>query len=187
VLKPDAMADWDRQLAKWLQQGELPFEHGLSSLHSWVVAQRRLPQPPPQPATGSTTIGDAATTVSAAVILAPIAPVLLAGGLVGASEYAMTGKDRHRAQTVNDALLASGTSYRTFFSQLPEPDLEAVKGSYQIREYLATKGSFFTWGDYFYDVGLQHGKVIWVAYQADPVRQRTYQYWSSQRASPARR
>jgi len=151
------------------------------------VAQRCLKQPPPQPSTGSTSIGDAATAVSAAVILAPIAPILLAGGVVGASEYAMTSKDRHRAQTVNDALLASGSSYRTFLSQLPEPDLEAVKGSYQIREYLATKGYFFTWGDYFYDVGLRHDKVIWVAYQSDPVRQRTYQYWSRQRPSPARR
>jgi hypothetical protein len=183
VVSREAMAEWDRRVTACMQREQLPFEKGLGPIHSWVMEQRRLTQRQGQPREpdDSMTSGDVAEAAAAAVILTPIAPILLAGGVVGASEYAMTGKDRQRAKVVNDALVGSGISYAAFLSQLPKPDMAASKGSYRVSEYLITQGSFFTWNKYFYDVGVRDGRVSWVAYQSDAIRQKTYQYWRARR------
>jgi hypothetical protein len=119
--------------------------------------------------------------VAAGVILTPIAPILLAGGVCYATEYAMTGNERSRAQAVNESLLAAGSSYGTFISQFRRFDFHTEKGSYQIREYLATDGAFFTGRDFFYEVGIRDGRPVWVTYKNDAVRFHAARYWSAHR------
>ncbi|MCX6866122.1 MAG: hypothetical protein NTV46_07865 [Verrucomicrobia bacterium] len=177
VVAPTAMAEWDRRVTQCLQPGRMPFEAGVGPLHSWVTGQRQRRQP--LAAAGHLDAGDVAEAAAAAVILAPISPILLSAGVVGASEHAMTGKNRRRAQTVNEALLNAGVSYRGFLNQFTKPDLEISKGSYRVSEYYATPGALFTGLDFYYDVGIQNGNVQWVAYEAAPVRHHTYLYWKA--------
>ena len=178
VLPPDGLSGWERLVEEHLKTVELPFENGIGPFHSWLIAQgraRREAPTPPEPITA----GDVAEGAVAAVILAPIAPILLAGGVVGASEHAMTGGDRRKAQAVNEALLASSGSYRSFLGQFDRSDFHTAKESYEIREYLATRGAFFTGRDYFYEVGFRDGKPVWVTYQNSPVRLHCVHYWSA--------
>ena len=179
VVAPTAMAEWDRRVTQCLQPGRMPFEAGVGPLHSWVTEQRlrRHPHAAAEPLDA----GDVAEAAAAAVILAPISPILLSAGVVGASEHAMTGKNRQRAQMVNEALLNAGVSYRGFLAQFAKPDLEISNGSYRVSEYYATPGAFFTGLDFYYDVGIQNGNVQWVAYEAAPVRLHTYHYWKAHR------
>lgn len=181
VLPPDTMNEWDRRLGEHLKSVDLPFESGLQQFHWWLTARTEAPATPSTPP-GATTAADVAQAAAAGAILAPIAPILLAGGVVGASQHAMTGGDRRRAQAVNDGLLASGGSYGRFLAQFDRADFQTAKGTYQIREYLATRGSFFTGRDFFYDVGFRNGKVVWVAYEIDAIRFHAVRYWDSQRA-----
>lgn len=178
VLPPDAMSGWERMVEEHLKTVDLPFENGVGSFHSWLLAQGRsrrgMPIPP-----GPSTPGDVAEAAVEGVILVPIAPILLAGGVAVASEHAMTGGDRRKAQTVNESLLATSGSYRSFLGQFDKSDFQTARGNYQIREYLATRGAFFTGGEYFYEVGFRDGKPLWVAYQNAPVRLHCVRYWSA--------
>jgi hypothetical protein len=90
----------------------------------------------------------------------------------------MTGRDRTKAQAVNEALLSSGSSFGTFLNQFGMFDFRTANGSYQIREYLATDGAFFTGRDFFYEVGFRNGKPLWVTYKNDAVRSHAVRYWS---------
>ena len=175
----EAMTDWDKRVAQCLQRGDLPFENGMEPLHAWVLEQRKSHQQhdKSRAGNGSSTAGSIAEGAAAVVILSPLAPFFLAGAVCGGTEYAMTGKDRRQARVVNDALLGSGVSYNTFLAQLPKPDLQVSNGPCQVREYRATKGSFFTWNDYVYDVGFTNGKVLWVAHNSPAISQQAYKYW----------
>ncbi len=179
VLPPESMTDLDRKIEQHLEHAELPFENGTGMIHSWVLARRteRPVAANPDPATPGSVAGAAA----AGVILAPIAPILLAGGVCYAAEYAMTGGDRSRAREINEALLASGPSYQPFLAWFKGHDFHTEKGNYQIREYLATGGALFTGRDYFYEVGLRNGKVRWVAYKNNSVRSGAVRYWGAHR------
>ena len=53
----------------------------------------------------------------------------------------MTGRDRSRVQAVNGGMLASRGSYSPFLAQFDRADFQTAKGTYQIREYLATRGT----------------------------------------------
>lgn len=180
VVAPEAMAGFDHALAAATTTTGLPLEHGPAPIHRWVLAQR-LPHPAAPPP--HTTAAGVAEGAAQAVILAPLAPLFIAGGVCAGAEYAMTGKDRRRSQQVNDALAAADVSYRGFLAQLPAPDMHAANGTYQVNEHLATKGSFFTWNEFYYDVGLRDGRVQWVAYQVEPIRRRTCEYWAARRAA----
>ena len=179
VLPPDALPEFDRWVNEHLKSVDLPFEKGVSELHAWILAQGKVV---PKPAASSDfTAGDAGNAVASAVILVPISPVLFAGGVCAAAEHAMTGKERTRAELVNQALLASGPSYARFLGQFKRFDFNTAKGSYQIREYLATDGAFFTGRDFFYEVGFRDGKPVWVAYENNAVRFDAVAYWRSHR------
>lgn len=179
VLPPDAITEFDRKMNEHLKTVELPFEQGVGGFHKWLLAQRSVSNKPAEPT--ATTAGDVGQAAAAAVILAPISPILLAGGACAMAEHAMTGKDRARAEEVNEALLSSGPSYGTFLGQFGKFDFHTEKGSYQIREYLATQGAFFTGGDFFYEVGFRHGKPLWVTYRNDAVRFHAVRYWNAHR------
>ena len=177
-------ADWDSCVAEAMKAGDLPFENGLGSIHSWVLAQRRSSQSQAGssgPADPSTPVGDVTEGLAGAAILAPISPILLAGGLVGGATYAMTGDDRVRAQAVNDSRVGPDNSYAALLSKFSKPVMDASKGTYRVREFYATQDSFFTSSDHFYDIGTRNGKVLWVAYQSDMIRSKTYRYWSQRR------
>lgn len=177
VLPPDSMTDINRKIGEHLKTDELPFEHGTGEIHSWVLAKRaERPEP--------VTPGGVAESAAAGMILAPIAPILLAGGICYATEYAMTGGERSRAREINEALLASGPTYQPFLVWFKRHDFHAENGTYQIREYLATDGAFFTGRDFFYEVGLRDGKPLWVTYKNDAVRSHAVRYWSMHRSSP---
>lgn len=171
MLPADAIADWERMVESHVNSVDLPFEHGVEFCHTWVLQQRRSGV-----GTAEAAEGNLAEAAASAVILAPIAPVLVAGGICAGAEYAMTGDDRARAKQLNGHLLASGPSYREFLAHAGSVDFRAAKGPYEIREYLATKGSFFTGGTYFYEVGFDHGRPVWVIYQNSPVRFRAVNY-----------
>jgi hypothetical protein len=179
VLPPETMRDFDTRVAEHLKTVELPFEHGVGGFHTWLLAQRSVPPKPAEKPSG--TAGDVAEAAAAGVILAPIAPILLAGGVCAITEHAMTGKDRTRAAAVNETLLSSGPSYGNFLGQFRRYDFHTEKGTYQIREYLATDGAFFTGGDFFYEVGLRNGKPLWVTYRNDAVRFHAVRYWTAHR------
>lgn len=176
VLPPDTMTEFDRKLAGHFKTVELPFEKGTGAYHSWLLSRSGVVTKPEEAA--EATLGEAA---ACAVILAPISPILLAGGFCAVTEHAMTGKERSRAESVNEALLSSGPSYGTFLSQFGRFDFHTGMGSYQIREYLATDGAFFTGRDFFYEVGFQNGKPVWVTYKNDAVRYHAVRYWSAHR------
>ncbi|MBN8459305.1 MAG: hypothetical protein J0M04_15855 [Verrucomicrobia bacterium] len=173
MLPAGAINDWERMVENHVKSVDLPFEHGVEFCHAWVLEQRRS-------GIGATPAaeGNLAEAAASAVILAPIAPVLVAGGICAGAEYAMTGDDRARARQLNGYLLASGTSYREFLAHAGAVDFRTAKGPYEIREYLATKGSFFTGGTYYYEVGFDHGRPMWVTYQNSPVRFRAVNYAS---------
>lgn len=177
VLPPNALTDLDRKIGEHLKTVELPFEHGTGDIHSWVLAKRA--ERPASAKPGPVTPGSVAESAAAGVILAPIAPILLAGGICYATEYAMTGGERSRARQINEALLASGPSYQPFLAWFKRHDFHTEKGAYQIREYLATDGAFFTGRDFFYEVGLRDGKPLWVTYENDAVRSHAARYWSA--------
>ena len=179
VLPPEAITEFDRRIAEHLKTVELPFEKGVGEFHAWVLVRRAASAKPTRPA--PTTAGDVAEAAATGAILTPIAPFLLAGGVCYATEYAMTGGDRTRAQQVNEGLLASGPSYTTFLSQFAKYDFHTAQGSYQIREYLATGGAFFTGRDFYYEVGLRNGKPLWVTYRNNAVRSHAVRYWSAHR------
>jgi hypothetical protein len=179
VLPPNAMTDLDRNISEHLKTVELPFEHGPGNIHSWILAKRA--ERPASVRHDPVTPGSVAEYAAAGVILAPIAPILLAGGVCYATEYAMTGSERSRAQQINEALLASGPSYQPFLDWFRCHDFHTEKGIYQIREYLATDGAFFTGRDFFYEVGLRNGKPLWVTYENDSVRSHAVRYWSAHR------
>lgn len=179
VLPSDAITGFDRRIDGHLKTVDLPFEKGVGEIHSWMLARRAASAQPVNPAT--TTAGDVAQATAAGLILTPIAPILLAGGVCHATEYAMTGGERGRGRAVNEALLSSGPSYGSFLSQFGRFDFHAEKGTYQIREYLATDGAFFTGRDYFYEVGCRNGKPLWVTYRNDAVRLHAVRYWSAHR------
>lgn len=179
VLKPTAISAFDRKIEQHLKTVELPFEKGMGEIHSWMLTQRAVPNEPAKPS--PTTLGDVAQATAAGVVLAPIAPILLAGGVCYATEYAMTGGERRRGQAVNEALLSSGPSYGSFLRQFGRFDFHTEKSTYQIREYLATDGAFFTGRDFFYDVGFRSGKPLWVTYRNDAVRFHAVRYWSAHR------
>jgi hypothetical protein len=179
VLPPDAITEFDRRINEHLKTVELPLENGVGGFHSWLISYRGTMPKPEEPS--ATTAGDIGEAATAAVILAPISPILLAGGACAIAEHAMTGKDRAKADVVNEALLSSGPSYGSFLSQFGKYDFHTEKGSYQIREYLATQGAFFTGGDFFYDVGFRNGKPIWVTYRNDAVRFHAVRYWNAHR------
>jgi hypothetical protein len=162
-----------------LKTVELPLENGVAGIHSWILSRcGRVPKPAEPSAS---TAGDVGEAAAAAVILAPISPILLAGGVCAVAEHAMTGKDRARAEAANEALLAAGPSYGTYLGRFGRYDFHTEKGSYQIREYLATQGAFFTGGDFFYDVGFRNGIPVWVTYRNDAVRFHAVRYWSAHR------
>lgn len=175
VLKPDAITAFDRKIDKHLKTVELPFEKGMGEFHSWILAQRAVPNAPEKPS--SSMPGDVAQATVSGIALAPIAPILVAGGVCYAAQYAMTGGERRRDRFVNEALLSSGPSYGSFLSQFGRFDFHTEKGNYQIREYLATDGAFFTGRDYFYEVGLRGEKPLWVTYRNDAVRFHAARYW----------
>ncbi|MCF7732709.1 MAG: hypothetical protein K9N23_13555 [Akkermansiaceae bacterium] len=177
VVAPDAVSGWDKCLATCVQDGEPPLVQGAGPLHAWVMAQKGKTPPADKPFGA----GDAAETVAAVAILAPISPILLAGGVVGGAEYVMTGSDRQRAQEVNDAMVGCGVSYSPLISHFSKPVLEISKGSYQVRMYLATEGSFFTSLEHYYLVGSRSGRILWVSYQSPTVREHTYRYWLAHR------
>jgi hypothetical protein len=179
VLPPGTMEDFDSRIAEHLKTVELPFEQGVGGFHTWLLARPPAPPKPAEPT--ATTAGDVGEAAAAAVILAPIAPILLAGGVCGVAEHAMTGKDRATAADVNEALLTTGPSYESFLRKFRRHDFHTEKGTYQIREYLATDGAFFTGGDFFYEVGLRNGKPLWVTYRNDAVRFHAARYWSAHR------
>jgi hypothetical protein len=176
VLPPDTMTEFDRRLGEHLKTVELPFENGTGTFHSWLLSRNRVVTKPAEPA--ALTLGEAAAS---AVILAPISPILLAGGVCAVTEHAMTGKERGGAESVNEALLSADPSYGSFLNQFGRLDFHTGKGSYQIREYLATAGAFFTGGDFFYDVGFQNGKPVWVTCKNDAVRFHSVRYWNAHR------
>jgi hypothetical protein len=178
ILPPDGISGWERLVEEHLKTVDLPFESGVGPFHSWLLAQGRIRQGKSKPQE-SITAGDVAEGAVAAVILAPVAPILLAGGVAGASEYAMTGGDRQRAQAVNEALLDSTGSYGGFLKQFDKSDFQTAKGNYEIREYLATRGAFFTGRDYYYEVGFRDGKPVWASYRNETVRLHTVRYWES--------
>jgi len=165
VLPPGAISEWERMIEAHVKSVELPFENGVEFCHGWILEQRRRVAGRPAAADESL-----AQIAAQAVILAPIAPVLVAGGICAGAEYAMTGDDRTKARRLNEQLLASGPSYREFLAQAGAVDFHTAKGTYEIREYLATKGSFFTGGEYFYEVGVDRGRPRWIIYQNSPVR-----------------
>jgi hypothetical protein len=177
VVAPTAMSEWHKRVTQCLQPGKMPFETGVGPLHSWVTEQRQRQQP--HAVAEPLDAGDVGEAAVAAVILAPISPILLSAGVVGASVHAMTVNNRRRAQVVNEALLNAGASYRGFLTQFAKPDLEISKGSYRVSEYYATPGAFLTGLDFYYDVGTQNGNVQWVAYETVPVRHHTYLYWKA--------
>jgi len=179
VLPSDAAAEFDRRIAEHLKTVELPFENGVQSLHSWILEKR--PESPKTMDLDPVTAGDIAEAATAGVILSPIAPILLAGGVCAAAEHAMTGGERTRAQAVNEALLSSGPSYGTFLNQFDKFDFHTAHESYQIREYLATDGAFITGRDFFYEVGFRNNKPLWVTYKNDAVRLHAVRYWSTHR------
>jgi hypothetical protein len=179
VLPPDAITEFDRRMNEHLKTVELPLEKGVGGFHSWFLSHRGA-MPKPEEAT-ATTAGDVGEAAAAAVILAPISPILLAGGVCAIAQHAMTGKDRTRADAVNEALLLSGPSYGNFLGQFRRYDFHTEKGTYQIREYLATDGAFFTGGDFFYEVGFRNGKPVWVTYRNDAVRFHAVRYWTAHR------
>jgi hypothetical protein len=179
VLPPDTMTEFDRRIGEHLKTVELPFEKGVGAFHSWLLAQSRTAPKPAKPS--AITSRDVGEAVAAGVILSPIAPILLAGGVCYVTEHAMTGKERTRAQAVNEALLAAGPSYRTFLSQFGRFDFHTEKGTYQIREYLATEGAFFTGRDFFYETGFRNGRPVWVTYKNDVVRFSAVRYWNAHR------
>jgi len=176
TVSEDGMYEWNHCLTEALKSGELPFENGLGPIHSWVMEQRRLSQSrqgKPAAADPSKPVSDIAQGMAGAVILAPISPFILAGGLVEGGVYAVSGSDRQRAQQVNDALVGADGSYAAFLSQFAKPGFETSKGTYRVSEYYATQDSFLNSRDYFYDVGTRKGKVLWVAYQSYEIRQKT--------------
>ena len=177
VLPAGTMLDFDTRIAEHLKTVELPFENGLGGLHTWILARRPASSGPAEKPSG--TVENVAQAAAAGAILAPIAPILLAGGVCAITEHAMTGRDRTRAAAVNEALLSSGPSFGNFLGQFRRYDFHTEKGTYQIREYLATDGSFFTGGDFFYEVGFRNGKPIWVTYRNDAVRFHAVRYWSA--------
>lgn len=179
VLPPDAITEFDRKIAEHLKTVELPFENGVGAFHSWILAKGS--ERPKTVKQDPVTAGDIAEAATAGVILSPIAPILLAGGACSAAEYAMTGGERTKARLVNEALLSSGPSYGTFLNQFGKFDFHTAKGPYQIREYLATGGAFFTGRDFFYEVGFRNGKPVWVIYKNDAVRLHAVRYWSTHR------
>jgi hypothetical protein len=179
VLPPDAITEFDRRMNEHLKTVELPLEKGGGAFHSWLLSHRGAMPKPEEPSV--TAAGDVGEAAAAAVILAPISPILLAGGACAIAEHAMTGKDRTKADVVNEALLLSGPSYGTFLDQFGRYDFHAEKGSYQIREYLATDGAFFTGGEFFYEVGFRDGKPVWVTYRNDAVRFHAVRYWNTHR------
>jgi hypothetical protein len=182
----NGMAEWEHRLSDVMNEGDLPFENGLGTIHSWVLDQRKLSQftpdksGPTEPSAPATTIAEG---VAGAVILAPISPILLAGGLVGGATYAMTGDDRRRAQEVNDSMVGGDKSYADFLSKFANPVMDTSKGSYRVREFYATQDSFFTSSDHFYDVATRNDKVQWVAYRSHAIRSKTYRYWSGHQAN----
>lgn len=179
VLPPDTMPEFDRRIGDHLKTVELPFENGVGSLHSWLLARSENSAKPAKPS--AVTAGDVGESVVAGAVLTPIAPILLAGGVCAVTEHAMTGNDRTKAQAVNEALLAAGPSYGTFLDQFGRFDFHTEKGTYQIREYLATDGAFFTGRDFFYEVGFRGGKPVCVTYQNDAVRFHAVRYWNAHR------
>jgi hypothetical protein len=179
VLPSDAITEFDRRMSEHLKTVGLPLENGVGGFHSWILSQRGATPKPEE--TSAITAGDVGQAAAAAVILAPISPILLAGGVCAMAEHSMTGKDRTRAEAVNEALLTSGSSYGSFLGQFGRYDFHTEKGTYQIREYLATDGAFFTGGDFFYEVGFRNGKPVWVTYCNDAVRSHAVRYWSAHR------
>jgi hypothetical protein len=179
VLKPDAIPAFDRKIGAHLKTVELPFEKGMGDFHSWILTQRAVPSVPEKPT--PTTPGDVAQAAAAGVLFVPIAAYMLAGVPSYATAYALSGGERRRGQSVNEALLSSGPSYGSFLSQFGRFDFHTEKGSYQIREYLATDGAFFTGRDFFYEVGLRGGKPLWVTYRNDAVRFHVVRYWRAHR------
>jgi hypothetical protein len=171
VLPAGAISDWERMIEEHVKSVELPFENGIEFCHAWVLKQRQVKGG--DPAAADDTILQAAAQ---AVILAPIAPILVAGGICAGAEYAMTGGDRAKEQRLNQSLLAADPSYREFLAQAGAVDFHTTRGTYEIREYLATKGSFFTGGKYFYEVGVNRGRPVWVTYQNSPVRFRAVEF-----------
>jgi hypothetical protein len=177
VLPTHAIAEFDRRMSEHLKTVELPLENGVGGFHSWILSQRAaMPKPAETSATAAAEIGQAA---AAAAILAPISPILLAGGASAMAQHAVTGKDRFRADAANEALLSSDSSYGSFLGRFGRSDFRTEKKSYQIREYLATQGSFFTGGDFFYDVGFRNGEPIWVTYRNDAVRFHAVRHWNT--------
>jgi hypothetical protein len=179
VLPPDTMSEFDHRVGEHLKTVELPFENGVGAFHSWLLAKSKTVPKPAE--SSSVTAGDVGEAVAAGAILTPIAPILLAGGVCYVTEHALTGNDRARAQAVNEALLAAGPSYGTFISQFRRFDFHTEKGGYQIREYLATDGAFFTGRDFFYDMGLRGGRPVWVTYKNDAVRFHAVRHWNAHR------
>jgi hypothetical protein len=175
VLPPETMRDYDIRIAEHLKTVELPFEHGVGDLHSWLLSRRSAPSKPAEKSSG--TMEHVAEAASGAILI----PFLVSAGVCGAAEHAMTGKDRAAAADVNEALLASGPSYGSFLRKFRRHDFHTGKGTYQIREYLATDGSFFTGGDFFYDIGFRNGKPLWVTYRNDAVRFHAVRYWENHR------
>lgn len=174
VLPPDVVAEFERKVGEDLKNGGLPFEHGVGRLHTWLLAKRseRVETTTHE----SLKAGDVAEGAAAGVILAPIAPVLLAGGVCAVGESALSSGERDRAQWVNQSLLESGPSYEAFLGRFKRHDYQVANGPYQIREYLATDGAFFTGRDFFYEVGFRNGRPLWVMYKNDAVRMQMVRY-----------
>ncbi|HEX5791198.1 MAG TPA: hypothetical protein VFY13_08585 [Luteolibacter sp.] len=183
VLPDDTMPKFEQKLVDDLKRVELPFENGVGGMHAWLAARAKAPTASPQSAVDNE-VGEIAVS---AIALAPIAPILLAASVCSVSSDAMSGSERKRGQAVNDALLADGPGYRDFLTRFRRISLQVDQGSYQIRDYYATEGAFFTGLDYYYDVGLRDGKVLWVAYQCDAVRQQTYRCFRSRQEAGGKR
>ena len=168
-----AWSEWDRLWAASVKVGRLPFEGGMRELHSWVERQSvGKVAVSGDPVDQGSVSGNLAGAAANAVILAPIAPILLSAGVVGASQYAMTGGSRQRAREVNETLLDDGLSYGRFLACLPQQDLDLGRGAYRVRQHFATRGSVLTGLDHDYAVGMRGGRVEWVAYRSWQVRER---------------
>lgn len=179
VLPPDAATEFDRKIAEHVKTVDLPFENGVGAIHAWILDKNHEFSKPAKQ--DPITAGDIAEAATTGVILAPIAPILLAGGVCSVAQNAMTGGERTRAQQVNESLLSSGPTYETFLKQFDHFDFHTANRTYQIREYLATDGAFFTGRDFFYEVGFRNDKPFWVAYKNDAVRFHAVRYWRAHR------
>lgn len=179
VIPKTEKAHLEQLFAEGMKQEKLPLEKSLDSVHSWIKEKRELNHNRCELENYSSSLAESA---AASVVFVAGSPILLPFVVVGAMGDTLTTKQQAFAQTLNESLANSDSSFSGFILQLPKPSSQISKGSYSVCFYNPVQSFWLPPGDYVYIVGSCDGKVLWVAYNSFQILQKFVAY---EKANPS--